>query len=216
MTPAPAAAGAWIAPEKGQQIWTNAAGERDEVYFFETSAYLEAPFGERTSFVVAPWVEQNYDTVEGWRGEAVVGVKRTLFRDENSVVALQGGALWISHPSAECSEGGAELRVLGGRSYENGAFLNVEAAGRALSGGCGGERMDVTAGLRFSSNWLALGQVFVDAPDEGEETVKAQLSLVRFSERGRGIQLGLRARVDGGAEEAALVLGFWGPVADDD
>jgi len=215
LAPAPASAGAWIAPEGGQEIWTNVAGAREDLYFFESSAYLEAPLGESTSFVAAPWVEQSYDAPEGWRAEAVVGVKRTIFRNADTVMALQAGALWISHPSRECDEGGAELRWLGGRSYDNGAFFNLEAATRALGGGCGSERADVTGGLRFAGNWLALGQVFFDAPHDGEETVKAQLSLVRFRENGRGIQLGLRVRVDG-AEEAALVLGFWGPVGDRD
>jgi hypothetical protein len=216
LTPAPASAGAWIAPENGQEIWTNVAGTRDDLYFFESSAYWEAPFGERTSFVAAPWIEQNYDTLDGWRAEAAAGVKHTLFRDEDTVMAVQASALWISHPSSECSEGGGELRWLGGRSFENGAFLNVEAATRALSGGCGGERVDVTGGVRFARQWLGLGQVFLDAPQDGEESVKLQLSLVRFGENGRGIQLGVRARLDGGTEEPALVLGFWGPAADDD
>lgn len=217
LAPQPATAGAWIAPEDGQQIWTNAAGTRDEVYFFESSAYIEAPVGERASLVVAPWYEQNYDTQEGWRAEAVVGLKHTVFRDDDTVMALQAGALWLSHPSPECSEGGAELRWLGGRSYDNGAFLNVEAATRVVSGGCEGERVDVTGGARFGENWLLLGQVFLDAPHDGEETAKAQVSLVRFGAHGRrGIQLGLRARIDGGADEPALVLGFWGPAVGDD
>jgi len=106
--------------------------------------------------------------------------------------------------------------LAGGRSFDNGAFLNVEAAARILDGGCGGERVDITGGARFSQNWLALGQIFIDAPQGGEEAVKAQLSLVRFGENGRGIQLGLRARIDGGAEEPALVLAFWGPASDRD
>ncbi len=216
MAPAPAAAGAWIAPEDGQEIWTSVAGARDEVYFFESSAYWEAPLGERTSFVAAPWYEQNYDTLDGWRAEAVVGAKRTIFRTEDTVMALQAGALWISHPSEECGEGGGELRLLAGRSYDNGAFLNLEAATRALSGGCAGERLEITGGARFARNWLALGQVFMDSPNEGDETVRAQLSLVRFAENGRGIQLGLRTRLDGGAQESALVLGFWGSVRDGD
>lgn len=215
MAPAPANAGAWVAPETGQEIWTNVAGTREQLYFFESSTYWEAPFNPSTSFVATPWMEQSYDTADGWRAEAVVGVKRTIFRDDDTVMALQAGALWISHPERGCSEGGAELRWLGGRSFENGAFLNLEAAARVLEGGCAGERADVTGGIRFARNWLALGQVFLDAPQQGEETVKAQLSLVRFNARGRGVQLGVRVRIDGGAEESALVLGFWGPALRD-
>jgi hypothetical protein len=113
----PANAGAWIAPEGGQEIWSNVAGERDELSFYETSAYWEVPFGERNAVVAAPWVEQNYDTIDGWRGEAVVGLKRAIFRGESTVMAVQAGALWMSHPNEGCSEGGAELRWLGGRSF---------------------------------------------------------------------------------------------------
>jgi hypothetical protein len=210
--PAPAYAGAWVAPEGGQEIWTSVAGEREGLSFFETSAYLEAPLGERTSIVAAPWVEQNYDTADGWRGEAVVGVKRALFRRDNMAVAVQGGAFWDSHPEEGCEEGGGELRLLAGTSFTTfgqDGFFNVEAASRALSGGCASERVDLTLGYAPRRNWLTMGQVFLDAPREGEETVKAQLTVVYFRRNGSGVQVGLRSRVDGGSEEAALVIGWW-------
>lgn len=214
LAPTPAAAGAWIAPEGGQEIWTNAAGERGELRFYETSAYWETPLGDENSFVAAPWLEQNYDSVDGWRAEAVVGLKRAVFRSDDTVMALQAGALWMSHPGEGCSEGGAELRWLGGRSFWAGAFVNVEAATRVLEGGCEDQRLDLTAGYRPSDNWLAMGQIFVDAPQQGEEMVKAQLTVVRFGRSGRGIQLGLRARIDGDDAEPALVLGLWGRPGD--
>lgn len=209
MTPTPAVAGAWIAPEGGQEIWTNSFSARDDSNVVETDLYWERPVGEDTSFVAAPRVETNYDTPDGWRAEAVVGVKRAIFRDDESVMAIQASALWVSHPDPECGEGGVEARWLGGRSLGRTSFVNVEAATRYQDHGCGGERLDVTAGYRPADNWLAMGQVFADAPRENEETVKVQVSVVRFSERGYGIQLGLRARVDGGAQEPALVVGLW-------
>lgn len=211
LTPTPALAGAWIAPEGGQEIWTNVAGQRDELTFYETSAYWEAPLNGKTSVVIAPWVEQNYDTVDGWRAEAVVGVKRAVFRSDDTIIAVEAGALWASHPSdSGCSEGGAEVRLLGGRSVGETGFLNAELAGRALDGGCQGGRLDLTAGYRPSENWLAMGQVFIDAPIQGDSSVKAQFTFVHFGESGRGLQFGVRARVDGGELEPALVVGFWG------
>jgi hypothetical protein len=210
LTPAPAAAGAWIAPEGGQEIITTVAGEREGVSFYESSAYWEIPFGQATSLVAAPWVEQNYDTQEGWRGEAVLSLKRTVLREGDTVVALQAGALWQSHPAPGCGEGGVEVRGLAGRSFEGGRFLNLEAAVRGLEGGCGGGRLDLTAGFRPASNWMAMGQVFFDAPREGDEVVRAQVTLVRFGESGRAIQIGLRTRIDDGPQEAALVVGLWG------
>lgn len=216
MTPAPALAGAWVAPEGGQEIWTSVVGERDGLSFFESSAYLEAPLSERTSVVAAPWVEQSYDTEDGWRAEATVGVKRALFREGPMAVAVQGGAFWSSHPTGECEEGGAELRALAGTSFSSfgGGFINLEAAARALSGGCESGRVELTLGYSPRPNWLAMGQVFLDAPREGEETLKAQFNLVYFRRNGQGLQLGLRSRIDGGPAEAALVLGWWGRPGD--
>lgn len=186
-------------------------GERQDAPVYETSAYIEAPLSDRLSLVAAPWVEQNYDTVEGWRGEATFAAKRTLRRTDDSAMALQLGALWLSDPGAGCDEGGVELRWLGGVSrFEGAAFFNAEAAARVLSGGCGGARLDLTAGYRPNRRWLGMAQLFYDAPSEREETLKAQLTLVHFRESGRGVQVGLRTRIDSGFTEPALVIAFWG------
>lgn len=211
--PAPACAGAWVAPKGGQEIMTSAVGERNELRFYETAAYIEAPIGDSASLVIAPWVEQNYDTIEGWRGEAVASLKWAALRGDHSVVAVQAGGYWRSDPSPDCSEGGAEVRFLGGRSLGSSSFLNIEGAFRTLEGGCSVVRADMTAGFRPTQNWLFMGQVFYDEPTQGDQSLKAQVTVVRFGESGRGVQLGLRSRIDGEAE-AALVLGFWGRPGD--
>jgi hypothetical protein len=214
LCPAPAAAGAWIAPEGGQEILTSGVGERNEAAVYESGAYYEAPLGADAAIVFAPWGETNYDTVDGWRAEATLGLKHAIYRSRRHVMAVQASALWDSHPDEGCGEGGAELRWLGGRSFGETGFVNVETAARALSGGCEGWRIELTSGYRPDSNWLTMGQVFFDAPVEGDETVKAQFSLVRFGRGGGGVQIGLRARVDGGAPEPMLVVGLWGRPGD--
>lgn len=211
LAPAPAIAGAWIAPEGGQEIWTNVAGERAEAMYFETSGYWEAPLGRRLAVVAAPWLEQAYDAgEEGWRAEATLALKLALLRGEAGAMAVQAGAVWTSLPAHRCGETGAELRWLGGLSVGRASFVNLEAAARRGENGCGGERAELSAGYRANENWLAMGQIFLDAPDEGETTLKAQFTLVRFGEEGRGVQFGVRTRIDGGPAEPALVLGFWG------
>ncbi len=214
MSPAPAAAGAWIAPEGGQHLTTTAAGQReDETPYYEGATY--SPVATDTSVVFAPWFESNHLVSDGWRGEAVFGFKHAFYRTGESVMALQAGALWVSNPDEGCSEGGAELRFLAGRSFAGGrAFANVETGVRALSGGCEGGRVEVSAGYRPRENWLAAGQVFMDAPVEGDDSLKVQVSEVRFGRSGMGIQLGVRARTDGGEPEPAVVLGLWAPPRD--
>jgi len=71
-----------------------------------------------------------------------------------------------------------------------GAFVNFELATRGLDGGCERDRLDFTAGYRPNDDWLVMGQLFLDVPRDGDESVKAQFTLVRFSDSGRGIQIG--------------------------
>jgi len=59
-----------------------------------------------------------------------------------------------------------------------------------------------------------MGQVFVDAPAGREETVKVKLTVVGFGPEGAGLPAGVRARIDAGAEEAAVVIGWWGRPGD--
>lgn len=204
-----AEASAWLAPEEGQEIITNSAGKREGVTVFESSAYWEAPLGENVTGVIAPWTESAADLESGWRGEAVVGVKRAIFRDDHSVMAIQTGAFWRSDPPGDCGEGGMEVRWLGGRSYGRTGFVNIEAAARVLDEGCPAGRFSIAAGYKPHDAWLAMGEVFYETPREGSESLKLQISLVRFGEDGRGLQVGLRTRLDGG-QETSLVLGLWG------
>lgn len=214
LAPTPALAGAWIAPKEGQEIWTSAAGQDESgALFSESALYLEAPTSERWAVVVAPWVEQGETvSLEGWRAEATFALKHALMRNRHGAMAVQAGAVWRSDPSFGCGEAGAEARWMGGLSFGRSGrgFVNVEAAARLEEGGCWGERFDLTAGFRTGENWLAMAQVFTDAPRDGRTVLLGQASLVRFRSEGRGIQVGLRMRLDGEALEPALVLGFWG------
>ncbi len=212
LAPAPAAAGVWVAPEGGQSITTSAVGERENGgYYYEGSIYFEAPVRAESSLVVARWFETDPSQSDGDRIEATFSAKHAINRSDNEVIAVQAGALWVSDPSESCSEGGAKLRVLGGRSFSGGrGFFNAEGAERALSGGCEGSRIDSTAGYRPAENWLAMGQVFVDFPVEGDDSIKAQVTIVRFDHRGHGWQIGLRARIDGEHAEPVIVVGLWG------
>ena len=207
--PATANAAAWIAPIDGQEIWTNTAGHRGGLSFYETSGYLEAPLTHNDSVVISPWLIQDYSDETGWRAEATIAAKHVIARSDHTITAVQAGALWVSDPPAHCEEGGAEVRALGGMNLPHNSFINAEVAERVLSGGCTDQRVEITAGMHAGRHWMGLAQVFVDGPQYGDETVKAQLSLVHFDNHGRGIQLGIRNRIDGGEDELALVLSFW-------
>jgi hypothetical protein len=89
------------------------------------------------------------------------------------------------------------------------SFVSAEVAERVLSGGYTDQRVEIAAGMHAGRHWMGLAQVFIDGPQYGDETVKTQLSLVHFDNHGRGIQLAIRNRIDGGQDELALVLSFW-------
>jgi hypothetical protein len=208
MLPAPATAGAWIAPDGGQGIATVAYGQDQEREFSQTDLYLELPVHEHWSIVAHPRYETASDT--GWRADAVLGAKAAIARP-GAAAALQAAALWRSDPDIGCGESGGELRALGGLSHsigEGSAFVNAEAALRMFAGGCLRERYELTAGYRPGERWLALSQAYVDADREGEAIIRAQTSLVRFF-GGHGLQLGVRVRLDGEEREPALLLGWW-------
>lgn len=206
----PAFAAAWIAPENGQEIVTTGYGQRaDGVQVVESDIYLEEPFSRRASWVVQPRFENATDLPDGWRGEASAGVKAQLLRRRDAVVAAQAAALWRSEPDAGCGGGGGEIRGLGGRSWEEGTrFVNIEAAYQLYEGGCGRRRAEISAGVRSRERWMGLGQAFVDETEE-RATVRAQVSVVRFGAEDRGVQVGLRLRVDGSEREPMLVVGLW-------
>ncbi|MFT3726550.1 MAG: hypothetical protein QM759_01825 [Terricaulis sp.] len=183
------------------------AGRRDGVTTYESTAYLEQRFTENDSLVFSPWTEENAALIS--RSEATFGVKHVLTRSDHTVTAVQAGAVWVSEPPQHCEEGGAEVRFLGGVNLPRDTFINVEVAERILSGGCTDQRVEITAGAHHGPHWLGLAQVFVDGPEYGDESVKAELSLVHFDNKGHGVQVGVRGRVDGGDDELALVLAFW-------
>ena len=212
MGPAYAHAGAWPVPGDGQSIENVAVGQRNDVDVYEVSGYGESGVDGRRSWVSTGWGEFAEDNADGTRAESYLGVKYALVTNEHAAISVQAGVLYITDPRDGCSEGGVELRFMGGRNFRHGSFANLEVAGRALDGGeeCLGSRVELTVGRQDGGRWLALGQILVDAPLDGEDTVKAQFSLVRFgNDGGRGIQFGLRVRLDGGAAEPALVLGLW-------
>ncbi len=213
LAPAPALAGAWIAPAGGQTIHTEVAGEREDgSLFLESQIYSETPIGEALAFVAKPWIETS-ETIDGAevRGEAQVGLKTILRRQGRFVTAAQGTALWRSdREDVDCGRLGGEVRGLAGVSTRGGrAFVNAEAGVRTLEGGCARGRFDLTFGYRPSERWLALAEAFTDAPEVGRSTTKAQFSIVRLNDRGRGIQAGVRFDAEDPAAEPALLIGFW-------
>ncbi|MBL8551202.1 MAG: hypothetical protein JNJ73_14540 [Hyphomonadaceae bacterium] len=214
MAPGTATAGAWIAPEGGQSIFTMTYRETETTRVAEGDLYLEYPVHRRWSLVAHPRFETGAASESGWRGDAEVGAKAAIAQGRNTVAALQAGALWRSEREGECGAAGGEVRALAGAGSGLGGgsgFVNAEAALRVYGGGCQRQRYELTAGYRPSDSWLALGQTSIEADRDGEAVVKAQTSIVRFF-GGAGLQLGVRVRLDGEEREPALVLGLWDAV----
>jgi hypothetical protein len=194
----------------GQEIWSATDGVRAGAAFSETDAYWERALTPRFGVVIQPHVDVGGEYGDpGWRGEAVVSGKYQLYRGARGAIALQAGPTWTSEPARGCGEGGGEARALAGRGLAN-AFINLEAAYRAQAGGCAHGRFDMTVGWKPTGQWLGLAQVFIDQDLKLGAVTKAQASIVRFSRNGKGLQIGIRVRLDrGGGDERALVVGWW-------
>lgn len=214
LTVGEAQAGAWIAPEDGQDIFTLTHGQ-DAFggYQTETDYFWERPLSRRFSLVAHPRMESGAAYMDGWRADADLGVKAAFLRGDDGAAAVQAAAVWRSDAEPGCAEMGGELRLMGGMSRGWGArsaFINLEAATRLHGGGCSRQRLDLTAGFSPHEDWLGLAQTFADFSPDGEAVIRTQASVVRFGEGRRGLQLGLRLRLDGDAREPAIVLGWWG------
>jgi len=182
--------------------------------FTESSLYAETPIHRSTNFsvVATPWAGQDpTSSTHHWRGEATLGVKAAVLRTRMSAVSVQAGVAWRSDPKTGCGETGAELRLLAGSSFgkQGRSFFNVEAAALSSGAHCTVGRFDLTAGYHASDRWMGMAQVFTEGRRGSDVVLLGQVSLVRLQSESRGVQFGVRARLDDGEREPALVIAFW-------
>lgn len=111
------------------------------------------------------------------RGPMEIGVRWQVYRDDRNVAAVyvghaRGGAgrnAGYAPPGAGDSD--VEARLLAGRSFAGGGwraqggFAEVQAARRWRAGLPDETRVDATAGLHLSSDWMVMGQAFAGAAD---------------------------------------------------
>lgn len=208
MAPGTAHAGAWVTAGEDRSITTFGYSRDDEIGTIESDIYTEKTLTSRLALVGHTFYSE--DGLGEERDEADLGVKVLGYRTDRIALALQGGVTWRSETEPACPDVGGEIRGLAGRSSASGkTFLNGEAAYR-YANGCSHARYEVTAGWRPNDTWLALGQVFIDDDLRYGETIKAQASLVRFTTRGRGLQISARIQVqDGDVIEPTIILGYW-------
>lgn len=213
-------AAAWRAPEEGLSVVSSISGQRDDGAFSEFDVYWEDGLTTRFDGVlnVHLQLDEKYDAPTGPgvqtpriepSGELLAGAKMVIRERPGSVISAQAGLLGIAGLKDECGDVGAEARVLAGVA-RGGFFADTQGAYRVRSGGCPSAKLDITAGWEPNERWMGLAQTFVDVDPRYDPVVKLQLSLVRFSENGKGWQIGVRVRADeAGQDERALVVGRW-------
>jgi hypothetical protein len=214
-------ASAWRAPRESLAVISSISGERaDTNKFTEMDVYYEDQLTARFDGVVnvhfqmdekyvptsLPGAETLYAEPSG---EALIAGKMTLREWPNSILSAQAGLLGLTGLKDGCGEAGAEARVLAGTA-KRGFFADAQGAVRIRSGGCPTGKLDITAGWEPNGRWMGLAQTFIDVDPRYDPVVKLQLSLVRFSDEGKGLQMGIRVRADeAGRDERALVVGWW-------
>jgi hypothetical protein len=200
-----ARAGPWV-DDQARTIASLGYGPAEAGARSEADIYEERPFRKGLAGVVKV---RNEIVVETETAEAEVAVKGEVWRRPGVVAAVQAGATWRDTPAPGCGEWGGEVRVLSGAAAEK-AFATLELAGRAEEGGCPHVRLDGAVGWRPNRSWMAMTQVFIDKDLAYEHVTKVQASLVRFSRRGRGVQIGVRAELDGREFRAPiLIVSYW-------
>jgi hypothetical protein len=187
--PGRARAGAWLLPEGSGQIIAGPIYSETTRYFdargqlvpvpyykkFELGTYIEYGLTNRATLYASPGYDkvrtpepsQNYKGL----GESAGGVRLGVYRDDWTVVSVQGGVL-TPGPSVVNSTGpsnprrafGFEMRGLVGKSFEVAtlpAFVDVQGGYRYYLQNQPGEwRLDLTFGVRPDPRLLWLVQAF--------------------------------------------------------
>lgn len=167
--------------------------------------------------------------VQGF-GNSAVGVRRQIFHKDRSVLAVQGKFILAGTgeniPDADLGRGGngVELRGLYGRNFKlagRNGFLDTQAAWIFRSGNAPESyKADITLGLNLTDKIQILGQNFYSRTGDqilgvdrilSNESLKAQISVVRKQSAKRSYQFGLFQTVAGRniVKEKAVFFGVW-------
>jgi hypothetical protein len=213
-------ASAWRAPEESLTVFSSISGEREDGSFSEMNFYWEDRLTARFDGVLNVHVQldEKFEPAPGPgvqaayvepSGEVFVGGKMTLRDRPDTVVSAQVGLLGVGGLKDDCGDAGAEARLLAGAARGD-FFVDAQGAYRVRAGGCPTSKLDITVGWEPDERWMGLAQTFVDVDPRYDPVVKLQLSLVRFSKKGKGVQVGVRVRADeAGKDERALVVSWW-------
>jgi hypothetical protein len=197
-------AGAWL-PEHEKSIVSVAGSRREDLARIQTDSFYEKRLSNKVAFAVQEWSDTwNAET----SGEAFLGLKVAPAAGRDYSISVQAGPMLREDPYGRCAQWGGMAGVDVGRSWKR-LFLDVESQVRFI-GRCSHGKLDASVGYWTGPNWLTLAQVFGDKEFQGRESVHAQASVVRFNRSGKGVQLGIRLCVSGGADiEPTLIVGYW-------
>jgi hypothetical protein len=200
-----ARASPWIGGERA--IASHAIGALDGSPFQEAGLHAELGWPrERVAIVLDGYVRTSADHEQT---AASVLVKHSVLSRGRWALSTSAGPAFASGDL--CAGGGGEARGPLGRSIGRGArpnaFAAIELTAREVIG-CRALKGELTLGYQPGERWLLLAKSFSDQPRHGTDTLKVQISAVRLGAR-RGVEFGLRARVDGADPEPAFVVSIW-------
>ena len=159
------------------------------------------------------------------RGPVEIGLTWQVWRDDRTAVSLYGGysvggeGRNAGYAAPGEGEQDWELRAAVGRSFgglearwaPSGTFIDLQLARRMRQGLPDETRFDATAGARFGSDWMLLGQAFGGQADEGgPRWLSVEASVVRdFGDW--SVQAGWRQAVAGREtpESGGPIVALW-------
>lgn len=191
------------------------------------SAFVEHGLTDRLTLQLRAEWQRGRDQFVNYEGmgPAEIGLRYALIRNERSVVSLYGGYARAGegrnagYAAPGAGEHDWELRLLAGHSGQlqwlggRDAFAEIQVARRFRDGLVDEDRLDVTTGVHFGSDWMLLNQIYAGRTTDGQQAqwINAETSIVRrFADW--SLQAGWRQTVAGRGEipaQTGIVLAIW-------
>lgn len=204
-------AGAWnIAPQTTNLIVSNYSDISNNEF---NSSALEVFYERGTNKNISFIFEQSlsYDNDEFNINEGLLAIKYGIDFKNNWVGAIQFGLISEFENLQNFNEIGIESRILLGRGFNNGNWLNLEFASRNCNGYFS-NKWEATLGHNFKNHDKLIFKNFGENDACNEKINRTQISYVKTINKTTNFELGTRINYETNISNnisAGIIIGIW-------